>query len=500
MIGKLVLRYLAFRPVRSAVFVGAYAAGVSVMLALLSIGEVMVEQARDEQWIGGGEVTVLPAGVDLETLRLGGAVFYGLEQARFLAREVLGGPRLAGAVSAVAPWIDDRAIYLRARGQSEAVAVRASGMVPSAARALDALAELRSGTWEDSDLDRRWLSPTRFELYSEIDRFHRPPARLQGDTTWAEWHYFNLLWPDEARWLYLSYILAGDVSGARGDGGGGAGGVVLARYRTPDGGDRTYADSVGPQQVRYSLNTPDLSLGPHTVRLIDNPARYRMRARLPATDGGPPLEIDLEMRPGAHRYFPPTELAAADSFVSGYVVPALRAEVRGRVCVGDRCQDAAAAVGYHDHNWGTWGGVLWDWGVVHAGDLDVLYGGVHGSASEATQQRSVRFLVYSVDSLGVSAALQMAELRYSGRRLEWVAGDSVGVPERLAWSATRGADSLAAEIAIEQSSLSRLTLSGDHAVYLAQMQGTVRLTGELGGRSISAQGPGFLETFVNRAR
>ncbi len=299
MIGKLVLRYLAFRPVRSAVFVGAYAAGVSVMLALLSIGEVMVEQARDEQWIGGGEVTVLPAGVDLETLRLGGAVFYGLEQARFLAREVLGGPRLAGAVSAVAPWIDDRAIYLRARGQSEAMAVRASGMIPSAARALDALVELRSGTWEDSDLDRRWLSPTRFELYSEIDRFHRPPARVKGDTTWAEWHYFNLLWPDDARWLYLSYILAGDVSGAReGEGGGG---IVLARYRTPDGAYRTYADSVSPQQIRFSLSTPDLSFGPHTVRLIDNPARYRVHARLPATDGGLPLEIDLEIQPGGHR-------------------------------------------------------------------------------------------------------------------------------------------------------------------------------------------------------
>ncbi len=138
MIGRLVLRHLALHPIRSLVFVGAYAAGVSVMLVLLSIGEVMVAQSGDEQWIGGGDVTVVPAGIDIETLRTGGAAFFGIDQARFLAREVLGGPRLANRVEAVAPWIDDRAVYLRRPDADAAVAVRASGQIPSAAQALGA--------------------------------------------------------------------------------------------------------------------------------------------------------------------------------------------------------------------------------------------------------------------------------------------------------------------------------------------------------------------------
>ena len=148
MIGRLVLRHLALHPVRSLVFVSAYAAGVSVMLALLSIGEVMVEQSRDEQWVGGGDITVVPAGVDLETLRTGGAVFFGIEQARFIAREILGGPRLADQVEAVAPWLDDRAVYLRIDTSQAAVAVRAAGLIPSAADALEVPPDIVAGIEE----------------------------------------------------------------------------------------------------------------------------------------------------------------------------------------------------------------------------------------------------------------------------------------------------------------------------------------------------------------
>ena len=340
MILRLVLRHLALRPVRSAVFVGAYAAGVAVMLSLLSIGEVMVEQARDEQWVGGGDVTVLPEGVDLETLRLGGAIYYGIEQARFVARAVLTGPRLSSSVEAAAPWIDDRALYLRPAGRERAVPVRSSGQIPSAARALGAAPDLLSGAWSDAPGDSVWLSPTPYQLYSEIDRFHLPPRRIRGDTTWAEWHYFNLLWPGpEPSWLYLSYMIGGDVSGER------WGGQLLARYRTPDGRDLVFSDSLGPERITFSTESPDLAIGDAFVRLADGPARYLVSAGIPSggpetgarsggTDGGG-LTVDLEITPEPGRYFPPAQLASAESFVSGYVVPALRATAAGSVCVGD---------------------------------------------------------------------------------------------------------------------------------------------------------------------
>lgn len=489
MIGRLVIRHLRLHPVRSLVFLGSYAAGVAVMLALLSIGEVMLSQARQEKWIGGGDITVVPTGVDLETLRLGGAVFYHLESARFLAREVLGGPRLGDRVGAVAPWIDDRVLYLRAAGRDSSVPVRANGQIPSAARALGAAPDLLAGSWSDTEADRRWLSPTPFELYSEIDRFHRPSATARLDTTWAEWHYFNLLWPDARSWLYLSYIVFGDVAAGRG------GGIVLARYRGSDGRDRSYVDSIPAEAITYSLEGPDLVMGAHDVRLLARPPRYRVRARLPADRGDERLVADLVIAPRAHRYFPPTELASSDSLVSGYVAPALRAGASGSVCIGGACADAEPAIAYHDHNWGTWSGVTWDWGVAHAGPFDVLYGGIEREA-DASIPAGPPFLAYVVDSLGVAAALGLEELDYQDGGTRVVAGDTLRVPGRLDWVARGRTDTLTARIELRHVSLSRAGPGEEIRAYFAQMQGRMRIRGRLGGRGIEAEGPGFFETYL----
>ena len=488
MIFRLVLRHLALRPVRSAVFVGAYAAGVAVMLALLSIGEVMVEQARDEQWVGGGDITVLPAGVDLETLKLGGAIFYGIRGSRFVAREVLGGPRLAGSVEAVAPWIEDRVIYLRSSGVT--TPVRASGQIPSAAKALGAAPDLVMGRWEDSPADRLWLRPEGRQLFSEIDRFHHPPERLRGDSTWAEWHYFNLLWPAEDRWLYLSFIIGGDVTGER------WAGQLLARYHAA-GQDLIFMDTIAPGSIQYSETSAELDLGSNTVRLLADPVRYAIKALIPPVAGArTAIEIDLEVIPSAHRYFPPTEIASSDSLVSGYVVPALRAEAKGVLCIEGECLSVAGAIAYHDHNWGTWSGIAWDWGIAHAGGLDWLYGGVHGAAADAARQRDLPFLVYIVDSLGVAAVLELRQLEYAGARPFPVPGGSIDIPETLTWTATQGSDSVTARIQLLEISLTQLGLGADTKYHFAQMYGRLDLQGIIGGRSIAVQGPGFFETYI----
>ncbi len=179
-------------------------------------------------------------------------------------------------------------------------------------------------------------------------------------------------------------------------------------------------------------------------------------------------------------------------------MPALRARARGTVCWAARCWDVDETFAYHDHNWGTWGGVLWDWGVAHVGDLDVLFGGVHGSAVEAARRRGARFLVYAVDSLGVAAVLEPETLDYSGSRRVSLAGQTVSVPERLTWTARRGEDSLTAVIDLQHIGLSRLSLGADAGVYFAQMQGTMTLAGQLGSRPVSARGPGFFETYIRR--
>ena len=60
MIGQLALRNLMYRPWRSVLMFFGFGVGVAVMIVLLSIGEAMLTQARQEKLVGGGTITVLP--------------------------------------------------------------------------------------------------------------------------------------------------------------------------------------------------------------------------------------------------------------------------------------------------------------------------------------------------------------------------------------------------------------------------------------------------------
>src|SRR4029453_5248013 len=131
MILTLALRHLWVRKRRSALLLLGFALGVGVMILLLSVGEAMLDQSRDVALVGGGEVTVLPLGIDVEAMRTGGVsgMFFGIDHARFLTRQLLGGPRHADVVRAVAPAIEEKILYLERRGVS--FPVRAGGEIPS---------------------------------------------------------------------------------------------------------------------------------------------------------------------------------------------------------------------------------------------------------------------------------------------------------------------------------------------------------------------------------
>src|SRR5690606_14229216 len=154
--------------------------------------------------VGGGDVVVVPAGISAEMLKACGAtsLFLGFDQARFLQRRMLESERGReehGILSA-SPILDGQLEVLSADGAPwQALA---TGEIPGRARAAGAAPDLLAGRWEDSERDRRWVSPTPDQLYEGIDRFHLPAGAAAGDSTWAEWHYFNVVL-DEARWLYL---------------------------------------------------------------------------------------------------------------------------------------------------------------------------------------------------------------------------------------------------------------------------------------------------------
>ena len=69
MIGTLAFRHLLVKKARSLFLLLGFSIGVGVMIVLLSVGEAMLDQSRDVSLVGGGEVTVLPQGIDIEAMR-----------------------------------------------------------------------------------------------------------------------------------------------------------------------------------------------------------------------------------------------------------------------------------------------------------------------------------------------------------------------------------------------------------------------------------------------
>lgn len=86
MISILAFRNLIYRPWRSFLLFFGYGVGVGVMIVLLSVGEALISQARDEKLVGGGQVTVLPQGIDVEVMKTGGVggLFFSIDHSRLI--------------------------------------------------------------------------------------------------------------------------------------------------------------------------------------------------------------------------------------------------------------------------------------------------------------------------------------------------------------------------------------------------------------------------------
>lgn len=488
MIGILALRNIVTRPVRSLLLLLGYGTGVGVMIVLLSIGEALLAQARDEKLVGGGEITVLPQGIDVEVMKTGGVggLFFSIDHSRFIYRQLLASARLRSSVSAVAPQIDGRLLYLRTSSGSE-TAVRASGDIPSRTRAVGAGPTLVSGKWEDDDGDRRWIAPRADELRHEIDHFHLPPDSVKNRESWAEWHYFNVLSKDGKRWAFISLIVAGDVTGER------WGGNVTITLREQNGRRERFTAYVPRERVTFSTGSADLSLGGSTVRVTPE-GDYRVHAVASRAGGGGSVIADLVVHPAAGAYFPGASLSSGE-LVSGYTVPALRADASGTICVDGSCERFENAQSYHDHNWGVWRGVKWDWGAARAGSYTLLYGRVIGPEG---QGKTTPFLVYLVDSLGFRAVFRPREISYVDAREIMVDGNRVRVPSRASFADARGADSLRIDLTIDDAIGTDMRASGpgiETEGYFIQMKGQATVRGRISGEPVAGKGAGFFETY-----
>jgi hypothetical protein len=496
MIAVLALRNIVLRPWRSALLLLGYSVGVAVMVVLLSIGEALLTQARDEKLVGGGDITVLPEGIDVEVLKTGGlgGMFFSIDHARFIYAQLLAAPRLSPFVDAVAPQIEGKLLYARTQSGRE-IPVLASGEIPSRSLAVGAGTSIADGTWMDDASDIAWRDPQPDRLRQVIDHFHLAPLASRPDPTWAEWHYFNVLSPDAKRWAFISFIVAGEVPA------GPWGGQVLVTLHEQGGAARRFVATVPSTAVRFSTNRADVALANSSVTVLSD-GRYAVRAFAKEERGRDSVQVNLVVAPSPGAYFPGAALSSGEA-LSGYVVPGLRAEAVGSICVAGRCENFENAQSYHDHNWGVWRGVSWEWGAARAGAYTLLYGRVQPADSAVSSQP---LFVYVVDSLGFLAVFRPREIRYDDGRVVHASDRDIRVPSSGTMIDVRGEDTLRVELSVEDATATDtrrpdvergegLSARALERPYFVQMKGRMRVSGRVGGKPIAGDGAGFFETY-----
>jgi hypothetical protein len=168
----------------------------------------------------------------------------------------------------------------------------------------------------------------------------------------------------------------------------------------------------------------------------------------------------------------------------------LSGRISGRLTVGGEMVSMDGASGYHDHNWGFWRDVRWQWGQVGSGDLSLVYGRVFPPADVADPDRMPGFLgVLDRQGLvGVATNVTIVEGRRDG---------SAGAPDSIDVTARGNAVDLRLAFAVDRSIRSGLAMTGGTNDFL-QLGGTYRVEGRAGGRTIDFTARGAAETFRPR--
>ncbi len=454
MIGRLAVRSLTAHPIRSAVLAAGFGVGVGVMAILLGVAEIVLDQARAPALVGGGDVVV----------RLGPQV-----PARLLLSGTLQSDALRKRVAVAAPG-HTNALYLIHEGRATRVAAR--GGIPSLERALGDEETSSVAAWRDLPADVEWTRDTPERLLREVDRFHPVPDALAWASSWAEWLYFNGRSKD-AR-FYLTFMV-GPVQkdGLR------SAGVRLQLDRNGEVENFTAAQAISQADA---LEAPELTIAGNTVRL--DGLKYVVSLDLAGAKGRRVRgTFTVEASPG--KLVPPIEIAGARGWRSGYVVPVMSGRLNGQLEVGGETIPFDEGAGYHDHNWGFWQGVSWQWGQAQQGDLSLLYGRVFPPREAADPDRIPGFVgVLGPDGpLGYATDVTITE-----------SNNASGQPQTISITARSAVLNVTARFDVGSVVTTQRGTLGAQLEFL-QMRGTYTVTGKAGDRAINFTAPGSAETF-----
>jgi hypothetical protein len=456
MIGRLALRSLTAHPIRSAVLAAGFGVGVAVMAILLGVAGIVLEQAQAPALAGGGDVHIrlsLPVPARL--------VLLGTLQSDALR------PRIRAAAAS-----HQTDLFLLHNGTATRVA--AHGGIPSLERGLNDPETSAITSWQDSPEDTAWTQAPPDVVLRQLDRFHGIPEGPRWGTSWAEWLYFNGR-SNEAN-FYLTFLV-----GPRTESGARSAGVRLQLER---GGQTESFTGRAELTDAELVRAPDLTIGASSVRLEG--MLYRIHLDVEDARGKKAVG-DLSLAATAGRLVPPIEITGAQGWRTGYVVPVMSGALDGAIEIDGVRVSLAGGRGYHDHNWGFWQDVSWQWGQAQQGDLSVIYGRVFPPPEAADPETIPGFVgVLGPDGpLGYSTDVRITE-----------DNDARGQPRTITVRARGSALELDLRFEVDSAVTTHMTQGRfANGVDFLQMRGQYTVSGRAGSREIKFTAAGAAETF-----
>ncbi|MCC7180975.1 MAG: hypothetical protein IT177_21530 [Acidobacteria bacterium] len=473
MIGRLALRSLLMHPIRTMVLACGFGLGVAVMANLLGVAEVVLEQSESPALVGGGDVVVTGTAGRLTSGRY--LLWGGLGAPAFADRIAVASPTRRGSVFLVHDGVVTR--------------LRARGGIPSLERALGDPETADVSAWVDAPGDAAWTSPDPEDVLRSLDRFHAIPDVPARAGSWVEWLYFN--GQAGSTRFYLTFLV-----GPMRENGRRAAGVRLQLDRA--GRVTNYGDAAEVDPAEVLARAPELTIGRSHIRLDGD--RYVVSFDLGPGTNEPETrqnlqparavgEVVLTARRG--QTLPPLSITGARGWVSGYVVPVMSGALDGTIRVGDEMLALAGGTGYHDHNWGFWEGVSWQWGQVQHEGLSILYGRVFPPADAADPSRIPGFMMV----LGPDGPLGQA----TEVRIDETVDPARDRPARIVVRGNSPSLDLRLEVDIDsaiRTPMRDAPLAG--GLDFLQMRGRYRVSGTAGGQALDFVAPGAAETFRGR--
>ena len=467
MIGRLAFRSLTAHPIRSVVLAVGFGAGVGVMAILLGVAGVVLEQSQSPELVGSGDV-VISVGPQVP--------------GRLLLAGTLQADDIRSAIRAASP--QDRSPLYLVRG-GKVVSVNAVGEIPSLQRTLGARPARDLPAWSDSPADVEWTQTSPDAILRFVDRFHPVPEAPLWSDSWAEWLYFN--GRTATTRFYLTFLV-----GPASPEGGRAAGVRLQLDRGK--GIETFAAGARLTEAEV-LRAPELTIGASSIRL--DGLHYRIHLDIPGA-GTSRARGDFILAAMPGQLIPPIEITGASGWRTGYVVPVMAGVLDGALDVNGESTSFAGGRGYHDHNWGFWRDVSWQWGQVQHNDLSIIYGRVFPPPGAADPDRLPAF----VGVMGPEGPLGYANSLRSKTNDSTVAitetNGERGEPRAISIVARSGLLDLTLRFDVE----SRVVTPGTPGaggqqgrLDFLQMRGTYVVSGHAAGRQLNFSAPGSAETF-----